>query len=1002
MKKFLLLFASVLLAVGLTQAQVIVDFQTDAGGFSDNGWGKGFKSVSKVAEPGNVTNSVLALVFDGKLDGKGDIQKDNIVVSPAQVLTYNIWLPAGTPDSLVIKLWAQDDKNWAWTEQAYLAKSLPKDKWVPLAFYLDAYRADTSHYKFDAKNNKIGKGGIEIANWNGSAADKAWTGTIYIDDVSLLGVKPVTMTDFEAGLGGFADNGWGKGFTSVAKVADPSGKSAGVMALNYNGTDKGDLQVDNVDAKEAEAIVYWVWVPTNASDSLSFKMWGQDDKNWAWTEAPVVYVKNIQKGAWYPIYFELSKLTASSAGKFDAKANKIGKMGLEIADWSSKKWAGMIYVDNVTFISRKVGVQWVLADFTSIVNGGTAAYRLEGWAPAGTLLSNIVEPGNPSNRVMNLDVKLTSANQKIALNKDILLYQGVSGKFAKEVTIDIFIPATFPKGATCGLYFTGDPIGYNWTEQFDRVVNDSVGGLYRGKWNTISYSVDSVFAFNKAAGKLDTAKAKKNVFTVGVQLFDGSASTWTGALFFDNLTLTGIEAPVSNVVSPVMSARVDTSKAPGIAFNFVRLDWADNALGTETYNIYVSESAITNLTAPGVTKIGTSVPHGSQLWAHRPWTTDGAVKNYYYAITAFDGTAETPLTTQGKAGPVAVKTSTTLKIKYDSTFATKFQLDGLDDEFATFKTNQIKPENANGPRSVAPSPIWNSASIDMNWKTTLVVDAKYLYISADVTDDQLRTATDQQAWQGDALEFYLGFYDIFGLKETHGKGSGTAAGDWRIGFNSLGQTTLAGGAGTTIPGVEATVFQKLSGDGYIVEARIRLDSMVLNKKFDVYSGLLMPCRIDGNDNDPKKAADTTGGLTRGLMAQFGGWDYYSQNTDLKLDNHWQRPQTFGVLEVVGGPKRPTGVSTENAGLPLEYRLYNNYPNPFNPSTLIRYDLKENVRVSINVYNVIGQKVATLVNEHQQAGYHSVSFNAAKFSTGVYIYTIEAGNFKQVKKMMLLK
>ncbi len=1001
MKKFLLLFASVLLVVGLTKAQVIVDFQADAGGFSDNGWGKGFKSVTKVQETGNTTNGVLALVFDSKLDGKGDIQKDNMVVSPAQVLTYNIWLPVGTPDSLVIKIWGQDDKNWSWTEQAYMAKNLPKGKWVPIAFYLDQYRVDTSHYKFDGKNNKIGKGGLEIANWNGTVAEKAWTGTIFIDDVTLLGVKPVTFADFETGLGGFADNGWGKGFTSVTKAADPSGKSSGVMSLVYNGTDKGDLEVDNTDAKDYDAIVYWVYLPANASDSLSFKMWGQDDKNWAWTEVPVVYAKNMLRGGWSPIYFEIKKLTASNT-TFDTKANKIGKMGLEVADWSSKKWAGTILVDNVTFINAKTAVQWVLADFTSIVNGGTAAYRLESWAPAGTLLSNIAEPANPVNRVLNLDVKLTSANQKIALDRDMLIYEGNAGKFAKEVTIDVFIPATFPKGATCGLFFTGDPIANNWTEQFDKTVNDSVGGLYRGKWNTISYSVDSVFAFNKAAGKLDTVKAKKAAFTVGVQIFDGSASTWTGSLYFDNLTLTGVSAPVSNVASPVMSAHIDTSKAPGIAFNFVRLDWADNTLGTETYNIYMSESAITDLNAPSVIKIGTSVPHGSQLWAHRPWTTDGSVKSYYYAITAFDGTAETPVSTQGKAGPITLKTSTTLKIKFDSTFAAKFVLDGLDDEFVAFKSNQIKPENANGPRSIAPYPIWNSASIDMNWKTTLVIDSKYLYISADVTDDQLRTAVDQQAWQGDALEFYLGFYDIFGLKETHTKGSGTATNDWRIGFNALGQTTLSGGAGTTIPGVEATVFQKLSGDGYIVEARVRLDSMVTSKKFSVYNGLLMPCRIDGNDNDPKKSADTTGGIARGLMAQFGGWDYYSQNTDLKLDNHWQRPQTFGVIEVVGGPKRPTGVASENSGLPLEFRLYNNYPNPFNPSTVIRYDLKENVRVSINVFNIIGQKVATLVNEQQAAGYHSVQFDAAKFATGVYIYTIEAGSFKAVKKMMLLK
>ena len=88
-------------------------------------------------------------------------------------------------------------------------------------------------------------------------------------------------------------------------------------------------------------------------------------------------------------------------------------------------------------------------------------------------------------------------------------------------------------------------------------------------------------------------------------------------------------------------------------------------------------------------------------------------------------------------------------------------------------------------------------------------------------------------------------------------------------------------------------------------------------------------------------------------------------------------------------------------LPMEYSL-SNYPNPFNPSTTINYQLPENGFVTIKVYDVLGKEVATLVNENKSAGYYNVSFDASKLTSGVYIYTISANGFIQSKKMLLMK
>ena len=98
---------------------------------------------------------------------------------------------------------------------------------------------------------------------------------------------------------------------------------------------------------------------------------------------------------------------------------------------------------------------------------------------------------------------------------------------------------------------------------------------------------------------------------------------------------------------------------------------------------------------------------------------------------------------------------------------------------------------------------------------------------------------------------------------------------------------------------------------------------------------------------------------------------------------------------------------EALGLPTEFALNQNYPNPFNPSTQIQYALPEETRVVISIYDIMGRKVRTLVNDVQDAGYRSVMWNATNdmgrlVSAGVYIYSIQAGDFIQNRKMVLMK
>jgi hypothetical protein len=82
--------------------------------------------------------------------------------------------------------------------------------------------------------------------------------------------------------------------------------------------------------------------------------------------------------------------------------------------------------------------------------------------------------------------------------------------------------------------------------------------------------------------------------------------------------------------------------------------------------------------------------------------------------------------------------------------------------------------------------------------------------------------------------------------------------------------------------------------------------------------------------------------------------------------------------------------------------YNNYPNPFNPSTTIKFALPVKTNLSLSVYNTLGEKVAEIFNGEIEAGYHEMMFNASGLSSGIYFYKIESENYSATKKLMLLK
>jgi hypothetical protein len=98
----------------------------------------------------------------------------------------------------------------------------------------------------------------------------------------------------------------------------------------------------------------------------------------------------------------------------------------------------------------------------------------------------------------------------------------------------------------------------------------------------------------------------------------------------------------------------------------------------------------------------------------------------------------------------------------------------------------------------------------------------------------------------------------------------------------------------------------------------------------------------------------------------------------------------------------TGIKEIRHNLPESAMLFQNYPNPFNPATTIRFDLPKSGKVQLIVYDILGRKVATLMNKKMPPGRYDVTWNAANFGSGLYFYQLQAGNFVEVRKMLLVK
>jgi hypothetical protein len=193
--------------------------------------------------------------------------------------------------------------------------------------------------------------------------------------------------------------------------------------------------------------------------------------------------------------------------------------------------------------------------------------------------------------------------------------------------------------------------------------------------------------------------------------------------------------------------------------------------------------------------------------------------------------------------------------------------------------------------------------------------------------------------------------------------------------------------------VELTEFSALQCDGYII-LKWTTESEVDNLQFNLY-------RSAEKENGYQKIAVVAGRGNSSERQEYEWQDYrvepnqtyWYKIADVSINGEEVFRQTLSIS---------TAAKAAEPAVPLEYALSQCYPNPFNPSTTISFSLPEANHVTLQVYDVLGKVVTTLVDGRLAAGAYSVQWQAENFPSGIYCYSLKSGSFSETKRMVLLK
>lgn len=142
--------------------------------------------------------------------------------------------------------------------------------------------------------------------------------------------------------------------------------------------------------------------------------------------------------------------------------------------------------------------------------------------------------------------------------------------------------------------------------------------------------------------------------------------------------------------------------------------------------------------------------------------------------------------------------------------------------------------------------------------------------------------------------------------------------------------------------------------------------------------------------------------TAGMISTFGAKSGTDSNYFFLFGGYKNPAVVSSARKYTFGTPPPIGIIAGNNTVPENFILYQNFPNPFNPNTRISFSLPKSGKVELSVHDILGREVRVLINDFRNAGEHEISFDASSLSSGIYFYTLLAGDFRETRKMMLIK
>lgn len=435
--------------------------------------------------------------------------------------------------------------------------------------------------------------------------------------------------------------------------------------------------------------------------------------------------------------------------------------------------------------------------------------------------------------------------------------------------------------------------------------------------------------------------------------------------------------PTFDVLAPEAPALV--TAAGGSYVNLVT--WTDvPGESNEVYDVYYSMSPITDLNDAGLEIVQIGVAEDLQVVEHvlRAPAVDQDV-TYYYAVVCRDEagnnselkSADAPITNLAKGVTVI-----------NPTAPTGFVADGDLTEWAGITPFRMFPSDGSGT-IVTNQDIDGDADLSVN--AYVAMDDEFLYVAFDIEDDIISSDTNIVSYLRDGCDMFIGLYDWRG--PTHTNYQRGAEPDYQFRFVKQGAilTNLGDFLMATPEDENYAYFEKFPS-GYTMEGRFAFADIaaIAEPNDEVFKPIVgKRIKIDYSINDADATGQREGIMTLSPLNEDRSWAEVNRWTYT-----WIGDQFVDVAD--------------ESTIPLRYELSQNYPNPFNPTTVINYSVVDKVNITLKVYNILGQEVATLVNGVKTPGVYQVNFDASQLSTGMYIYQIQAGSFVTSKKMMLLK